>query len=80
VERFTEADLIEALLEAQPSPDGVPGSMTTAELCDALGRSKEYVRKQLAELKAAGKLGLSEKQITRLDGKPTTVAAYYLKK
>jgi hypothetical protein len=80
VERFTEADLIEALLEAQPKAAGVPGAMRSEELADALGWSVERTRRQIRRMIAAGELGLTTKSLTRIDGVVTTVAAYYLTK
>ena len=79
LERFTEADLIEALLAAQPSHEGVPGAMTTTELCKALGLGVGCVRRRLHELDEAGRLGHTEKRSRRLDKQWTTVHAYYLK-
>lgn len=78
MERFTEADLIEALLAAQPVHEGVPGAMRTEELSEALGWSLLRTRRKLREMIASGEVGVTEKQMTRIDGRATVVAAYYL--
>lgn len=78
VERFSEGDLIEALLAAQPVHEGVPGAMTTAELCKTLGLGPKCVRQRLRELEETGRLGHTEKRVSRLDKRLTTVHAYYL--
>jgi predicted ArsR family transcriptional regulator len=54
--------------------------MRAIDLAEALGWSIERTRRKLRVLIGAGKVGVTETAMMRIDGRPTTVAAYYLTK
>jgi predicted transcriptional regulator len=75
---MTTEDLLEALQAAKQTDDG-EGS-TVSELCEAMGRADEHVRKQLKKMIAAGQIRVSRKVINAMDGSRRPVASYVLVK
>jgi len=73
---MTEADLL-ASIEQMLAPAG--DGMTTAELAERLLTGPGAVRARLHQLNKQGRLVLTRKRITRLDGNQVSVPAYKLK-
>lgn len=76
MERFHEADLIEALLQAAQLEDGVAGAMTTVELKQATGHSDKWIRDRLRPLLDNGRVQRTQKPFTKIDGTTQMITAY----
>lgn len=74
---MTEAALLRALKDACRSMEGGIG-MRVEEIQEATGRCPKVIRRELGKLIREGKVGRGTRYITRLDGRVTPVAGYYV--
>jgi len=70
---FTMDELLR-LLEEQCTPDGA--GLSTGEIAEALGRSHNWVHRQLGKLAKRGILEVRFQSRTRLDGRSARVPVY----
>ena len=74
---FTEGGLLAALEAAMKSADEGPAdAYTVAQLCEMTGANPFAIRRELAKLKAAGRLALVQVKRRRLDDRAVLVTAY----
>lgn len=73
---FTESDLINALEAARITNTNAAGALTMHELRATTGRSLTVLRRQLWELKTAGRLEVVRVMTERIDGVMTGTTAY----
>lgn len=77
---ITENELFQFLIEAQETDmELVSPYRTVAELADASGHPKAWVRIRLHRLESEGRLEIGERVIRNLAGRHQTVPAYRLK-
>ncbi len=76
----TKDDLLDALREAMGQPENADDGFTGTELADMLGRGATAVRKIIKVMLRDGVLERVTVERDRIDGRPTVLTAYRLKK
>jgi predicted transcriptional regulator len=77
---ITQNELLEAIRAAmETAPDGTEG-FTVGEIAEAIGRPHETARNVIKGMLKNGTAEVVKIRRTRMDGAPTTVSGYRLKK